>query len=166
MVVKEFNESSKVLHLRFYKRELSEPKRNAFVAGGFIFASAELFQQIPWDPNIYFYGEEITFALRAWSHGWDIYTPHICLIYHYYSRQEAVKHSSDHKQWHELAQKSNKRVWHLVGTELSSDVDIEPQFQLGVERDLKSYQVFSGVNFETLNINTKASNGDVVMVKK
>jgi len=163
LVVKEFNERSKVLHLRSYKRELTEPQRNAFVAGGFIFASSKLFQEVPWDPNIYFYGEEITFSLRAWSHGWDIYTPHICLIYHYYLRHEEVKHSSDHKQWNDLAQKSNKRVWHLVGTELSSDIEIESQFQLGEVRDLKAYQIFSGVNFETLEISTKASHGSVTL---
>jgi len=163
LVVKEFNERSNVLHLRSYKRELSAPKRNAFVAGGFIFAAAELFQQVPWDPNIYFYGEEITFALRAWSHGWDVYTPHLCLIYHYYSRQEALKHSSDHKQWYELAEMSNKRVWHLVGAELFTDLDIDPQFQLGTVRDVNLYQVFSGVNFKTLEISSKASNGDVTL---
>ncbi|NOR68234.1 MAG: hypothetical protein GQ532_00800 [Methylomarinum sp.] len=91
LVAKVFDKNSKVLHLRSYEKTLSEPKRSAFVAGGFIFAASELFQQVPWDPEIYFIGEEISFAVRAWSYGWDIYSPHICLIYHYYLRTDAVK---------------------------------------------------------------------------
>jgi hypothetical protein len=164
LVVKEFNERSDVLHLRSYKRALSQPKLNAFVAGGYIFSRAELFQQVPWDPNIYFYGEEITFAIRAWSYGWDIYTPHICSIYHYYAREEAIKHSSDNKKWFELAEKSNKRVWHLVGTKLSDDIAIESQFQLGKDRDLDAYQTFSGIDFVNLSFSAAASNGDVQIV--
>jgi len=161
LVAKEFSEVSRVLHFRSYKRTLSEPKLNAFIAGGFIFARSELFQEVPWDPNIYFYGEEITFALRAWSRGWDVYTPHICLIYHYYLRKESAKHSRDHKQWYELEKSSNQRVLHLVGTDIIGGIELEPCYSLGNQRDLASYQVFSGVNFKALTFTKEASLGNV-----
>ncbi len=161
LVVKEFNEKSKVLHLRSYNRQLTKPKRNAFVAGGFIFAKAELFQQIPWDENIYFYGEEITFALRAWTHGWDCYTPHLCSIFHYYGRGDEAKHASDNKKWHEIDKQSKRRVLHIMGTEIVDDVEIEPCYQLGKIRDLAAYQRFSGVDFKALSITDAASNGIV-----
>jgi len=161
LVVKEFNETSKVLHLRSYNRILTAPKRNAFVAGGFIFAKSELFEQIPWDPNIYFYGEEITFALRAWTHGWDCYTPHLCSIFHYYGRKEESKHSSDNKKWFEIDKKSKQRVLHIMGTECREDIVIEDKFQLGMLRTIQEFQLFSGVNFEQLSFTEAASLGSV-----
>jgi len=161
LVVKEFNETSRVLHLRSYNQTLDKPKRNAFVAGGFIFAKAELFQQIPWDPNIYFYGEEITFALRAWTHGWDCYTPNLCSIFHYYGRKEELKHSCDNKKWFEIDKKSKQRVLHIMGTEYRDDIVIEAQFQLGAVRTIKEFQLFSGVDFRQLSFTEAASMGSV-----
>lgn len=161
LVAKGFDEKSKILHLRSYKKSLSAPKRSAFVAGGFIFAAAQLFQDVPWDPHIYFIGEEISFALRAWSHGWDIYSPHICLIHHYYLRDSEVKHWRDNKQWNDLEKNSVKRVQHIVGSENCDDIKLEACFGLGNKRDLESYQIFSGVNFENYIISDLAQKGEV-----
>jgi len=161
LVAKEFNETSKILSIRSYNRKLSKPKRNAFIAGGFVFASAELFNQVPWDFNVYFQGEEIAFAVRAWTYGWDIYTPHICLVYHYYGRQEAIKHSTDHKQWSERANRSNCYVRNLVGTENSDEVIISSPFKLGSVRTLEEFQKFSGVDFKNMTLTDAASNGVV-----
>ena len=48
-----------------------------FWAAGFSFAKAHLRENVKWDPHTQyiFNGEEFHFATRAWTHGYDFYSP-------------------------------------------------------------------------------------------
>ena len=55
----------------------------ACVAGGFIFGPSRILRDVPSDPEIYFNGEEPNLAVRLWTAGFDLFSPHVVAIYHY-----------------------------------------------------------------------------------
>lgn len=60
--------------------DTEEPVRGSYIAGGFIFSTGSFVKEIPNDPQIFFAGEEIAMAVRAFTHGYDIYHPHKPLL--------------------------------------------------------------------------------------
>lgn len=47
--------------------------RCGYLAGGLFFSDGSFAREVPNDPNIFFIGEEIAMAARAFTHGYDIY---------------------------------------------------------------------------------------------
>ena len=131
--------------------EMSRPTESYLVAGGYLFGHREMFEQVPYDPHIYFIGEEIVHAARYFTHGWDGYAPDKCLIHHYYSRKSSTKHWDDEKdRWSKLNKASYKRVRHLLGIERTAAVDALAEIELhgmGNIRSLTEFQAYIGVNF-------------------
>ena len=41
---------------------------------------------VPYDPTLYFLGEEITLAVRAYTHGYDLFHPSETIVWHEYTR--------------------------------------------------------------------------------
>ncbi len=75
---------------------LKEPIPARFFSGHFMFCDGKICIECPYDPNIYFHGEEITYAIRAYTHGYDLYHPHIHILWHEYTREYRKKHWDDH----------------------------------------------------------------------
>lgn len=127
------------------------PQATAFIGAGTLFAPAGIIEEVPYDPHVYFTGEEITLAARLWTHGWDLFTPNRCAVYHEYSeRPNKRRHWHDHKRWLELSRRGARRVRHILGTEISTDPDIvqdAAKYALGTRRSLEAYEAFSGVDF-------------------
>lgn len=69
--------------------------RCGYLAGVY-FSDGSFAREVPNDPNIFFIGEEIAMAARAFTHGYDIYAPHKILLWHFYTRSEHSKVWSDH----------------------------------------------------------------------
>ena len=68
-----------------------EPEESHTVLAGFIFAPGSIVTEVPYDPEISFFGEELCFAIRAWTRGWKIYSPGEMLIWHFYHRESHAK---------------------------------------------------------------------------
>lgn len=64
-----------------------------FVAAGFMFAPATMLRDVPFDPFLpwIFMGEEISMSARLWTAGYDIFTPTINVLNHYYVRRHYPK---------------------------------------------------------------------------
>ena len=136
-------------------RSYSEPQLGAFISGHFFFADASFIDDIPYDPDIYFLGEEVLLSVRAWTNGWDIYHPHTVVCWHYYGKnvQRFSTHWADHKDWSNLNAISESRFRKILG------IDVSPQFfgryGLGNERSLDAYESLAGVNFKRQFINRR-----------
>lgn len=160
LVAREFGTDG-VLHLEGRLQEMNCPKRGAFISGNFSFARAEFLAEIPHDPQLYFYGEEISLSVRAWTHGWDVFTPHICLIYHCYGRGGVPKHWDDHPEWWRQNSSSTDRVRMLL--EGADGNSIDGTCGLGHERTISDFEAFSGVNFRNRSVSERARQGDFTM---
>lgn len=126
------------------------PRKNAFIGAGLIFAAGSIVKEVPYDPYVYFEGEEITMAVRMWTSGWDIFVPNAVLAFHDYGqRPERPRHWKDQTDWDKLNQHARKRIRYLLGIETNRDedlVDIE-RYGLGTARSLAEYEAFSRLDF-------------------
>lgn len=131
------------------------PKRPApspFISAGMLFTSGQVVKEVPYDPYLYFTGEEITMGARLWTSGWEVYCPNKVIAYHNYSTQTArPRHWVDQTDWGVLGQRSRRRIRHILGIETSSDcdelVEIE-HYGLGSVHTLSEYEAFSGLDFK------------------
>lgn len=139
-----------------------EPVRGSYLAGGFIFAAATFLQEVPNDPQIFFSGEEISMAVRAFSHGYDIYHPHKALIWHYYRRENCNKvwgdHNNDAKKegtvdqaWWERDKVSKQRVRTLLGVEEELPAALG-RYTYGTQRTLRQFEYQAGICFKTKTV--------------
>lgn len=132
-------------------REYSAPQPGMFIAAGYIFAEAKLIGEVPYDPQIYFGGEEVLLATRAWTRGWDIYHPHRPLCWHFYnSGGQRPVHWSDREDWWVFNRVSEQRFRQILGMETPSEnFDI---YGLGNVRSLAEYEYLAGVDFQKRSI--------------
>ena len=129
------------------------PELSETVLGGFMFSDGSIVNEVPYDPEISFFGEEICFAMRSWTRGWDIYSPSKNIVYHFYSRGGYSKIWKDRNlrgiSWKELEDISyNKQKRILCGEE-------EGIFGAGNVRTLAEYEIFTNTNFKDFYSLTK-----------
>ena len=128
---------------------------------------------MPYDPGLYFYGEEVAMSARLWTSGFNIYAPNRLLLFHLYKREttqveQSANHWSDHDNWFELNRKSLVRVHTLLQSldrapqqlrPTASDVTDIHDYWLGEQRSLHDYERWAGVNFSTSEISESAERG-------
>jgi hypothetical protein len=124
------------------------PEESTTILAGFVFAAGELIQEVPYDPEISFFGEELCFAIRAWTRGWDIYSPCVTIVYHFYVREGYSKVWKDRNlreiSWKELellSKQKQKRV--LCGIEGGI-------WGAGSTRTLAEYEKLTGLDFKKM----------------
>ena len=71
-------------------RERTEPIPARFYSAHFAFTVGEFCKEIQHDPNYYFHVEEISIAVRAFTHEYDLFHPHRVVIWHEYTRKSIV----------------------------------------------------------------------------
>jgi len=129
----------------------AKPQPTAFIGAGLVFAPAGAFAEVPYDPLIYFLGEEITLAARLWTHGWDVFVPNRVTVYHEYSeRPNKRRHWHDHRRWIDLSNRASRRIRHLLAGEADADADALrdlDRYALGSRRSLADFERLIGVDF-------------------
>lgn len=128
------------------------PAPSPFISAGMLFTLGRVVEEVPYDPYLYFTGEEITLGARLWTSGWEIYCPNAVIAYHNYSKQiERPRHWEDKTDWVSLSRRSRRRIRHILGIELgggSDDlVEIE-RYGLGAVHTLAEYEAYSGLDFK------------------
>jgi hypothetical protein len=138
------------------------PIPGVFCGAGFLFAPAAMIEEVPYDPHLYFFGEEITLAVRLWTNGWDLFYPNMPVLYTNWDRQYRQTHFDDHPDWPTLNRSSQSRVRYLLGTEKAAPAEALREIEkygLGSPRTLEQYQRYSGVNFAKKTLSPQAKEG-------
>jgi hypothetical protein len=151
---KEHFTDEKYMQLGFEGIYLNEvgPLRGYHVGGGCMMAPGRIVEDIPYDPRLYFSGEEQSIAVRAWTKGWDIFHVEGIPVFHLYKSEGDVRpahHDVTHdegrdERWWVLENASRKRLGDLL--DRSKDLGI---YGLGSVRTLEEFAQFSGVNYIT-----------------
>jgi hypothetical protein len=136
--------------------KFTRPIPSRFYSAHFAFTDGSFCDEVPHDPDYYFYGEEISIAVRAFTHGYDLYHPHKVVTWHEYTRSARIKHWDDHdltksstveKSWWERDTESHKRNRVLFQMENDVNICIPNKYQIGSVRTIKEYERYSGINF-------------------
>lgn len=146
-----------------YALRPARPLPNAFVSGGFLFGPKQAFDEVPYDPFLYFHGEEVSFSVRLWTHGWDAHSPDDVPIYHYYGRgEQRPRHWADNPAWGQLDQRSLSRLRHLFGIERSTDptvLEALDRYGLGTARTLAEFEAYADVDLGRQRIGPRGATG-------
>jgi hypothetical protein len=124
------------------------PLRARFLSAGFIFTTGSFIEEVPYDPEIYFVGEEISLTIRAFTSGYDFFHPPEVIIWHEYVGSRRRKHWDDHVKdqdvelaWYERDFASKAKVKNFL---------IHPyigHLGCGNVRSFQEYEVYAGINF-------------------
>lgn len=129
-------------------RRGSRPLRARFVSGHFLFAPGSFVQDVPYDPSLYFIGEEITLAVRAFTHGYDLFHPSAHVLWHEYSRTHRPKHWGDH-----VAGQTVGQPWNVRDKASRAKVSrfltqpVYGPFGCGTARSFADYEAYAGLDF-------------------
>jgi hypothetical protein len=115
------------------------PGRQSFVAAGFLFGPGSFYLDVPYDPEIYFAGEEITLAVRAYTHGYDLHYPNENVAWHWYDHPSRL-HWEDYEEHSALAAAGRQRVRRV----LAGDPGLG-RFGLGHRRSIASWEHLAGL---------------------
>jgi len=128
-------------------QNLDLPVPARFFSGHFAFAEGSFVKEVLYDPNLYFHGEEINMAVRAYTHGYDLFHPHKVIAWHYYHRNGSVKQWDDDKIWATRNASSHLRTRKLFGMDgETKNIDFGV-YDFGKVRTLQDYEKFAGVRF-------------------
>ena len=133
------------------------------ISGNCLFTAGKVIEEVPYDPFLYFSGEEHSFALRLWTNGYNIFHTDTNPIYHHYSRDyrtpvwdDDLLEKSRPVKWWEYDIESKKRLNSIVTGE---DLGI---YGVGKTRTLKQYIEFSGIDYFTRTLHEKSKTGKIV----
>ena len=130
------------------------------VGAGCLFTLGKFVYEIPYDPYMYFNGEEQAIALRAYTHGWDMFHVPDMPIYHLYAKskggerprhwdKEVTTKRAEH--WATMQQRATDRLEALIH---GKDMGI---YGLGSVRSVQDYIDFSGVDYFNKKAKGRAS---------
>lgn len=148
--------------------KLTQPIPARFYSAHFAFTDGTFCEEVPHDPEYYFYGEEISIAVRAFTHGYDLYHPHKVVAWHEYTRSSRIKHWDDHdltklthidKSWWERDVMSHKRNRVLFSIEDDPTIVIPPKYRMGNVRSVEEYERYAGINFKEQLVSVHTLNG-------
>lgn len=132
-----------------------------FLSGHFIFCDGVFCKECPYDPNLYFRGEELSLSARAYTSGYDFFHPTKSIVWHYYIRKDEQKHWDNHVKdngflitGNQRADNAKARVRALLNME--STKTIFHRFGLGKLRSLHDYELYAGLDLKTRRIHKYA----------
>jgi len=127
-------------------KNLTEPVTTRFYSAHYCFTLGQFSKEVIHNPNYYFHGEEISIAVRAYTHGYDLFHPHKVLIWHEYTRKNRTKQWDDDKEWFKKNDQSHKLNRQLFGMDGEEMIDFG-EYGFGKERTLEDYEKYAGIKF-------------------
>jgi len=122
-------------------QNLTFPIKGYLYSAHFAFSSGQFVTEIPHDPNLYFTGEEMNITIRAFTHGYDIFHPHILIAWHEYTRKHRIKVWDDDTEWWKKDVSSKKHYNKLFRGEITNE-----KYCLGTKRTLEHFKEATNVD--------------------
>lgn len=137
------------------------PVAGFHVGGGCLFAPGRFALEFPYDPALYFHGEEQAIALRLFTHGWDIFHIPRMPIYHLYNNGasgaplrplhwDQAHNAQRGEDWWQMEQRARARLAALVaGRPLGV-------YGVGSARSVAQFAAFSGIDYAARTLAPRA----------
>lgn len=158
----EFSADKLLMSMPWYIQDYKERDkviRARTISGHFYFTSGKFIEEVPYDPDIYFggYTEETTLSVRAFTKGYDFFSPYRMVMWHEYTRNYRVKHWDDHGLESQTKKTSGERdIFARNKTRQLFDqedhgIDMGI-YGLGNVRSLCDYEIYGGFDFKKCRI--------------
>lgn len=113
------------------KMPLHKPHEAYTVLAGNLFTTGNFIEEVPYDPDIAWMGEELCLAARAYTRGWSIYAPNECYIYHFYKRPAEKKLWTKDRigikkfSWHSLEMRTHESVEKVLAGQTTGEFGVK-----------------------------------------
>jgi glycosyltransferase involved in cell wall biosynthesis len=128
------------------------PIPSRFYSAHFCFTLGQFSKEVQHNPNFYFHGEEMSIAVRAFTHGYDLFHPHKVVIWHEYTRNGRVKQWDDDKEWYKKNESAHLLNRKLFGMDGENQEGHDGKYGMGSNRTLRDYEKYSGLLFEKRSV--------------
>ena len=129
-------------------QDMTEPIPSRFYSAHFAFTIGEFANEVQHDPEFYFHGEEITIAIRAYTHGYDLFHPHKIIAWHEYTRKGRTKQWDDDSEWGKRNSRTHEKTRKLLGIDgesYDSDEERYGKYGLGRIRKIEDWERYAGI---------------------
>lgn len=132
----------------------NSPVLETLWAAGISFSRGHRIMRVPYDCclGMMFDGEEISMAVRMWTHGYDFYSPRSPFVFHPYNRKSKPKLFWENGNRHRgAADLAENRVLALVGADPRGEYDkteLDGKYGLGHRRDVATFLRLFGYDFK------------------
>ena len=137
------------------------PAPARYLSAHLLFAPGRFVADVPYDPELYFYGEEITLAIRAFTHGYDLFHPSRHILWHEDPRRATPLHWDDHVPSRGVTKTAAERdAYSLakVGRFLREQT-VGP-LACGTVRSFADYELYAGLDFRRRTATAAARRGE------
>lgn len=130
------------------------------IAAGAMFCPGSVCNDVPYDPQVFFAGEEQLYALRLWTNGYSIFHTKEMPIYHYYGNEYRTTFWSEESNKlrgtpsQVFEERSVRRM-----NEVFSGRDYG-SYGLGTERSIYAYSVWTGIDYRGVRCEPQAYDGE------
>ena len=115
------------------------------LSAGSLFTLGSFVEDIPYDPFLFFSGEEQSLALRAWTKGYDIFHTSKIPLYHCYDNSYRKLYWDNDEikltNWSQLEKNSMNRLQKIVTGEYIGS------YGIGTERSIEDFVNWSGIDY-------------------
>jgi len=132
--------------------KLDAPVPARFYSAHLCFTLGEFSNEVQHNPEYYFHGEEISIAVRAYTHGYDLFHPHKAVIWHEYTRKGRTKQWDDDKDWGNKNSHSHLTNRKLFGMDGEKQEGHDGKYGFGTTRTLRDYEEYSGLMFSDRSV--------------
>ena len=101
---------------------------SGYFCGGFAFGLTDYFLKVPYDPNIFFNGEEQTMSLRFFQERIKLIANQEVYVYHDYEGTNRKRPWEKLKNQSELEQTSFQRVYDIINNKISDEYSLKNSF--------------------------------------
>lgn len=117
-----------------------------FLSGGCFFCKSYILNEVPYDKDLYFIGEEPSMALRAYTRGIKLISPVVKFMYSNYDREHPKRslHWEDHKDWWKLNRQSYMKLSKIMTGDKSFGV-----YGIDSEYLFEDYQKKTGIDLSS-----------------
>jgi hypothetical protein len=141
--------------------ERAAPARGRFLSGHLLFAPGSFVADVPYDPSLYFYGEEISLAIRAFTCGYDLFHPTRHILWHQEPRRVTPLHWDDHVIAQGMKASAVERdAASLARVERFLIERPAGPFACGNVRSFAEYEAYAGLDFRRRIATPEARRGD------
>jgi hypothetical protein len=134
---------------------MTEPIPSRFYSAHFAFTIGEFANEVQHDPEFYFHGEEITIAIRAYTHGYDLFHPHKIIAWHEYTRKGRTKQWDDDSEWGKRNTRTHEKTRKLLGIDgesYDSDEERYGKYGLGRVRSIEEWERYAGIRLHDRSV--------------
>jgi hypothetical protein len=153
-----------------YVNPLAKERKGKLIPGfllsaGQVFTAGRAVYDVPYDPFLFFGGEEQTLALRYWTNGYDIVHFENSPMYHlYYQGPEdrtLIWNDQQHEERRQVAwtKRDALAVDRMKQVCIGEDLGV---YGIGKERTLEEYKEFSGIDYINKTWEEKSVTGDSI----